>query len=128
MSRRFNSYRNNLILTSVFTLMAFVGGYHLGSQQNNREVRPEIRSSQTKIIVVGYSAADRLQQQVERDGGTIENARTPSVVTEQAEKNTQKVEDVKSGVEIPEIEEKNEQYAEKKVVSRRLRPYICIKT
>ena len=81
MSRRFNSYRNNLILTSVFALMAFVGGYHLGSQQNNREVRPEIRSSNTPIVQVNEAAAARLQQQVEQDGGSIETS-TPTLTEE----------------------------------------------
>ena len=121
MIKRFNSYKNNLILSSVFALMAFVGGYHLGSQQNNREVRPEIRSSQTPIVQVERSAAARLQQQVEQDGGAIEETQVPTTVeveqekTVQTEVTTQKVETPTPEVEVPEAEEKVNQNTKENV-------------
>ena len=73
------SYRNNLMLTSLFALFTF-GAYFTGLQQGRSSVRPEIRSSNTPIVQVDRSATTRLQAQVAQDGGSIE---APAVTPEQ---------------------------------------------
>jgi len=64
---RFKNYLKGLVLAT-----ALYGANLMGAQTDAPALKPEIRSSETPIVQVERSAGQRLQQEVERDGGTVE--------------------------------------------------------
>ena len=77
MMNRFVNPRKTWVLSSLFALMMAASNL-MGAETENSTIKPEIRSSKAPIVQIANTAASRLQQQVEQDGGSLEED-TPTV-------------------------------------------------